>query len=498
MNDINSKIAHGAVWMVAFKLIDRSAGLVSTIILARLLSPADFGLVAMAMVLIAALQLMVSFSFDVLLIQNPQAARDEFDTAWTFNCLFACAAAMVLALLAHPASIFYSEPRLTPVIYWLALGFAVQGFSNIGPVIFRREMRFDREFKFLLAKRVATLAVTIPLAFLLRNYWTLVIGQLLGGCIMVALSYIVSDYRPRFSMKARRELFNSSKWLVINNILQFLNNRSAEFFIGRLTGAQSLGIYNIALEISILPTTELVAPINRAAFPGYSKVSSDPIQLRNSFLNVISMIALFACPAGIGIALVADLMVPVMLGWAWQNTVPVIQILAIFGVIQALQTNIGYVYLATGKLRLIAALGLFQFILLLSFLIPLLYYWGVVGAAWAFLVSATLMIPVNQIFIARYLELSSMEFFGHIARPLISAMVMGAFLFMLKSTILLPPQTAAYLIMLIVCILSGALVFSASLYMTWIISGKPEGPEKFVFKKIRSTASRFSIFNGQI
>jgi lipopolysaccharide exporter len=498
MNDINNKIAHGAIWMVAYKLIDRSAGLMSTVILARLLSPADFGLVAMATVLIAALQLLISFSFDVLLIQNPQAARDEFDTAWTFNCILACVAALALALLAHPASVFYAEPRLTSVIYWLALGFAIQGFSNIGPVIFRREMRFDREFKFLLGKRVATLVITIPMAFLLQNYWTLVIGQLLGGVFAVALSYIVSDYRPRFSIKVRRELFNSSKWLVINNILQFLNNRSAEFIIGKLVGAQSLGIYNIALEVSILPTTELVAPINRAAFPGYSHVSSDPVELRNSFLNVISMIALFACPAGLGIALVADLMVPAMLGWAWQSAVPIIQILAIFGVIQALQTNIGYVYLATGQLRLIALLGIFQFFVLLSMLIPFLYSFGLIGAAWAFLGSATIMIPVNQIFIARYLHLSAIEFLSRIARPLISALVMSGFLLLLKSVIPLPHQTAAHLIMLIICILSGSVIFIATLYATWILSGKQDGAEKFAFTKFFNMASRFSVTNRRI
>ena len=479
--------------MVAFKLIDRSLGLVSTVVLARLLVPADFGLVAMAMVLISALQLLVSFSFDVHLISNPNSGRPEFDTAWTFNVLFAAAAAVALAIFAYPASLFYSEPRLQLVVYLLALGYALQGFSNIGPVLFRREMRFDREFKFLLIKRLAMLAVTLPLAYILRNYWALVIGQLFGTAANVALSFMASDYRPRFTLKAKAELFHSSKWLVINNILYFLNGKSADFLIGHFGGAQSLGYYTIAAEVSTLPTTELVAPINRAAFPGYARAAADPVQLRNSFLNVISMIALFALPAGLGIVAVADLMVPAVLGWKWQPVVPLMQVLAVFGVIQALQTNIGYIYLATGKPRQIALVNVIQFAFLLTFLIPGLMYWGVLGAAWAFLLSTLLMIPVNQFLLARALQLGTLTFFRQMARPLFASLVMVAVVRLLRNCVTLSHETPAYLAMLLACAAVGALAYALTMYALWTWAGQPPGPEQFVVGKAQTLLARAGI-----
>lgn len=493
MNDIDSKIAKGAAWMVAFKLIDRSLGLVSTIVLARLLVPADFGLVAMAMVLIAALHLLIAFSFDVPLIQNKDAGREQFDTAFTINLLFALAAAAVLALLARPAAQFYQEPRLELVIYLLAGGFALQGLSNIGPVMFRKEMRFDREFKFLFGKRAANLLVTIPLAFVLQNYWALVIGQTCGTLVSVVLSYIVSDYRPRLSLKAKAELFHSSKWLMINNVLQFLNGRAADFLIGRFAGAQALGFYSIAFEVSTLPTTELVAPINRAAFPGYAQVAHVPEQLRSSFLNVIATIALFALPAGIGIVCVADLMVPAVLGWKWIDVVPVMQILAVFGVIQALQTNIGYIYLATGKPRMLALIGAIQFVLLLAFIIPGMHYYGVQGAAWAFLLTAVAMIPVNQLLLARYLALGYLEFGRKMVRPLAAALLMAAAVAGVRHPFTLEHSSGAYLAMLLLAIACGALVYATALFGLWAGAGRPPGAEQFVFGKIQAVLARAGI-----
>ena len=479
--------------MVVFKMLDRCIGLVSTVILARMLVPEDFGLVAMSMVIIAALQLLVSFSFDVALIQNPKAGRDEFDTAWTFNVLFAIACGAVLALTAPLAARFYSEPRLELIIYVLAFGFVAQGLSNIGPVTFRRDMQFDREFKFLISKRLSTVLVTIPLALYAQNYWALVIGQLAGTLLSVGLSYRVSSYRPRVSFKARQALFSTSKWLVVNNIVQFLNNSAAQFIIGRYAGAPTLGVYAIATEIATLPTTELVAPINRAAFPGYAKNAGDLAQLRISFLGVISSISLFALPAGLGIVSVADLLVPAVLGWKWMAAIPLIQILAVYGVIQALQTNIGYVYLALGNVRLNTMIGGVQSIILLSLLFPAIHYWGGIGAAWAFLVTIILMIPVNQIMIARCLHLSTIELAKHLLRPFVSALVMATAVFGLKSVLHLRPVTLDYLLALFACSALGALVYTVTMYGLWRLAGFPAGPENFIFQKIESILAKAGL-----
>ena len=235
--------------MVLFKLLDRGVGLISTIVLARLLLPVDFGVVAMASSVIAVVELLSSFGLDVALIQHPRAGREQFDTAWTLNPLFAVACAGVLAVAAYPAAAFYSEPRLQLVILVLAAGTLVQGFENIGIVAFRKELTFGKEFRFLLIRRLLGFSVTLAMALSLRSYWALVVGMVAGRVFGVAIRYMAHPYRPRLCLSARSDLLQFSKWLLLNNILFFFNHRISDFVIGRLSGAQARSIHSVLRDL---------------------------------------------------------------------------------------------------------------------------------------------------------------------------------------------------------------------------------------------------------
>jgi lipopolysaccharide exporter len=490
---VNRQIARGAAWMVAFKMVDNALGLVSTLVLARMLAPADFGLVSMCMVLMAAMTLLMSFSFDIQLIQNPNAGREHFDTAWTFNVLFATGCGILMALLAPATASFYREPRLELIVYVMAVNFVLQGFSNIGTVKFRREMRFDREFKFLLSKRMSSLLVTIPLAIYMRNYWALVIGQLAGTILSLVMSFVVSSYRPRFSLAAKGEMFHGSTWLMVNNFIQFLHNRAPTFVIARISGAQWVGVYSISAGISLLPSNELVAPINRAAFPGYAKAASDMDKLRDSFLKVISSIALIALPAGIGIVAVAELLVPAALGWKWMDAVPIIQILAIYGIIKALQTNISYIYLVLNMTKRITMITSIQVLIQTAALVPAVYMYGIKGAAWSYLGTSILLIPLNQYLVAECLQLSATRFCRELMRPLIASLAMLATVAAVRSQLVLRHETLDYVLALLLCAATGALVYVVVMYILWRMAGRPEGAEEFAFRRMQGVLGKVGI-----
>jgi lipopolysaccharide exporter len=479
--------------MVSLKFVERGIGLISTVALARLLAPSDFGLVAMALTIIALLELMGAFGFDTTLIQHPDAQRHHFDTAWTFNLAFGLAVAILLVALSHPAAQFYAEPRLVAVMYCMALGSVAGGLQNIGVVAFRRQLEFHREFGFQLGRRLASFFMTVALAFLLRSYWALVLGTLFAQVVNVLLSYYVHPYRPRLSLAGRHDLFHFSRWLLINNIIGFVNNKSADFIIGKLGGAVSLGLYSVACQISSLPTTELVAPINRAVFPGYSRLAGDLGELRSSFLNVISMIALFALPAGIGIALVADLLVPTILGSKWLAAIPLIQVLAIYGVIVALQTNIVYVYMAVGKPRLVTYIAGGQLVLLLVLLVPATSHYGALGAAWAFLGTVILMVPVNQMLIARRLNISLYEYAAKLWRPFVACVAMGLAIYVVKAMLSPEQQMAALVFALAACVAIGALVYTLALYGLWRMAARPDGAERFCLSRVEEALDRAGL-----
>ena len=485
MTDVNKKIAKGAAWMILFKVAGQLLGIVSTVILARLLAPTEFGIVAMAMSVIAVLELMRNFSFDAMLIQKRDAQPYHYDTAWTFNVLLGLLVAALLIALAGPTATFYDEPRLTDIMYVLAAGTALQGFENIGVVSFRKEMRFDREFRFLMLRRVAGFVVTIPAAFILKSYWALVLGMLAMRVTSVTASYVMSSYRPRFSMAGRRELFGFSIWLFVLNVLEFTWVRSADFIIGKIAGARMLGIFSISYQLSNLPTTELVAPVNRAVFPGYALVSGDRWQLRQGYLNVLSIISLLTVPVGTGIAVVAPLLVAVLLGPEWVEAGPVMAVLSFFGVTSALLANSGSIFKAIGKPKYLTIITGVRIV----FLIPALIYAtraaGVLGAAYAYLAVSLLFMPVYYALLCRVLDLSLADLAGAVGRPVLAATAMYFVVAGFLSASAGAFEALPAIVALLAAAAIGALVYPLVLLGLWSAFGRPPGAEQMLLDRIR-------------
>ena len=479
---LGRRMAKGAVWMVFVKLAERSIGLVSTMILARLLVPADFGIIAMAVSFAAILEVMGAFSFDIALIQRQDAERRHYDTAWTFNVLYGVASAIALVALARPAAVFYSEARLESVMYAFAAIALIQSLENIGIVAFAKDLELHREFAFRVGKKVVGFVVTLAFAWHFRTFWALVAGMLAMRVAGVALSYRMHDYRPRLSLAGRQDLFHFSKWVLLSNLLIFLNQRSVDFLIGRLAGANALGLYSVSYEVSNLPTTELAFPISRAVFPGYAKIADDRAALRKSFLGVIAIIAIFAVPIGAGISVLAEPFVLGLLGRKWVETIPLIQVLAVFGIVRACVNNTGSVYLALGRP---GAVGILTFISLVV-LVPCVAWgamrWGPVGAAWAMLATSLLVLPLNVAWLMRLLDAPISAFGSVLWRPAVGTMIMACALMVLRP--LWFGEGANAWLQLGALVPVGAGVYVSVVLLLWRSRGCPEGAEHLILQAI--------------
>jgi len=490
MTDVRRKLATGASWMVAVRIVDRTLGLVSTIILARLLVPKDFGLVAMATSVLALLELTSNFGFDIALIRQSGTDRTQYDTAWTFNALLGLGITIALIALAYPAARFYGEPRVVGVIFALAAAPLIQGFENIGVVMFRKELNFRAEFMWLTGKRLAGLAVVLPLAFVLRSYWALVIGIMAGRLAGVLLSYGAHPYRPRISIASRRDLLGFSKWILLLSMLQFLLQRCADLIVGRTLGAGPLGIYNVALEVASLPTTELVAPINRAVYPAFAKIAGDRAQLKHEYLAVIGIIALFALPAASGLAAVAAQVVPLLLGEKWVEAVPLIKVLAVLGAVQFAYTNAYSVFLAVGRPGFQVTLNAINVPLIVGLMIYLTAQQGIIGAAWAAAVAGTLMVPFSLAFIFRELDLSISEFARVVWRPGLSAGIMYICVVGLAARMHATLGFASELFHLLLLVCFGAAVYTLIVTLLWRTAGSPKSAERIVLTRVLNLFKR--------
>lgn len=479
-------MARGAVWMVLFKMLERGIGLFSMIFLARLLIPADFGVVAIATATIAVLEVFGSFSFDIALIQRPDADSSYYNTAWTFNVIVGLVTSLLVVALAEPAASFYHEPRLRDLLYLLALGPLAGALENIGIVIYRKEMQFQKEFAFLLTKKLLTVILTLILAITLRSYWALAIGILFGRTAGTTLSYLINTYRPWFTLQRRRELMHFSLWSFLNNILRFVSNRIGDFIIAKADNPAALGIYNISYEISTLPTTELVTPINRAVFSAYAQMNTE--ELKTGYLLVLDMVALLTIPAAFGIACTASTFVPLVLGNKWLDVIPVVETLGFFGMIQALQNNVSSVYYALGMPKTITQYALLYNALMVPSLIVGSIYWGPLGAAVALLGSLVIVTPLNLHNMFTKLGLGYRQFVLAIWRPICA----GAIMFFCVDGIegVLQPTSStgsskSLVSTLLILITSGIFIYLVTVILLWILSGRPDGSERTILEQIK-------------
>lgn len=481
---VDKEIAIASLWMLLLRLAVKGLGLVSTVILVRLLSPEDFGLVAIAMSFIALINIITSFGFDTVLIQKQKGTNLLYDTAWSLNISFGLLACLITTCMSGTISTFYGNTRLQPLLMTLSLLFLITGSQNIGVVDFRKNMTFDKEFKFQIFPKLVGFFATIGMAIWLRSYWALVFGTIIWKSSTTIMSYIMHAYRPTLSFASWRELSHFSKWLMVNNFIYFINSRSPELILGKFLLPQAVGLFTIAQEISTLPTTELTANISRAAFPGYSKVSSDLEQLKAIYLKVMGSISFFVLPAGVGLASIAGLLVPVFLGEKWLECVALIRYLSIGGLLLALNSNTGYVFLAIGQPKMSTIVGFCRIAIFIPLLIIMSMKYGLLGAAQSVLLTTIAMFVFSNLIVCFRLDVALKRIFQIHYRPFLSSIFMCACIYLSQPMFerLLNNFKAGVLAS---CILIGIITYSLAILLLWLIAGRPDGPENSIYRFIK-------------
>jgi O-antigen/teichoic acid export membrane protein len=479
MTQIGSKVARGAVWMIGLKFVERGIGFVSTLILARLLLPADFGLVAMAMAVFAFVEIAGSFGFDLALIRNQKADRAQYDSAWTLQVGYAILAGAALAALAVPTAAFFGDERLQGVMLVLAAVALAQGFENIGIVDFRKDFQYGRDFQLMLLKKLISFAVTMALAYQFRSYWALLGGIVASRVVGVVLSYTMHPYRPRFDVSQMRSLMSFSQWIVLTRVIAFFGNRGPDFVLGRLLDAGSLGLFRVAREVATLPTTELLFPIMRAVFPGYAAVAHDRKALARSFLQVQGAIVMLTLPAGAAILMLADPIVRLLLGPNWLAAIPLIQIFGLYGAVSVFQATNVSVFHVLGVPRHGALLKAAEVLLVLpSMMWALTQGYGLQGAAWCVFAAQGVVVPASMVLLARQLGIGWADRLRVIWRPLLgtAALVLSVYAVLRATGPARDAFDAAW--QLGQAIPLAALAFVACVWLLWRLAGKPAGAEQ--------------------
>ena len=471
------QIAAGAAWIAATRLGINLLGMVSTLVLARLLMPQDFGLVALATTVSAIVSSLTELSLATALVQHRDPQDHHYDTAWTLNALRGLLIGTVVALCAWPMTVIYGDQRLFSLVLALALVSMLNGQANPRLIKFTRELVFRQEFLLGVAPKLLGLIASAVVAVVWRSYWALIVGAAVSQLLSLALSYALVPYRPRPSLAAVRELMAFSGWLSLTGIVNTANYRMDTLFLGYFLNPTAVGHYNLGDNLAGLPTREATAPIAHTLFPAFARLAATPEQLPQAYQRAQTTLCAVAFPVGIGFAAVAKPVVLLALGAKWLPSVPVIQILSTVMGLQALGWSVYEIGLALGRSKALFQRDLAIFLVRLPLLLAGLWLWGLLGVLCARIVSGTLALCVNMTLVQRMIGVPPRRQVLANWRALVSVAAMVAVVLQVQA---LGAGTGGPLIAgagIALQIGLGAITYVGIHLALWQLAGRPAGVE---------------------
>lgn len=450
----------GGIWSSLLNVSSRVLQLLTFVILARFLSPAAFGILGVAMLVIVALRRMSKLGLNEALIYNTNENVDEYlNTAWMLNVGRGAVIAGLLFLGAPYIADFFSEPQAREILAVMAAGPLILGLKNPAVVYFRKDLDFHKEFTYRISGDFAYFVVAVVYSLIDPTVWALAAAYVTRTLVRTAASYTIHDYRPwpSFDTDRAREMIDYGKWITASNITNYIRNEGDDVFVGWLLSSASLGFYQMAYRLSNAPATEVSHVIARVSFPAYSSVQDDKAKLRTGFFKTIRVASFLVAPMAVGIAVVAPTFVRAILGEPWLPMVLPMQILAIYGMTRGFASSYGAVWRATGNQDYLVKVSIVSIVLMAIPIYPATVRFGLAGAAGVIAgVHVLLMFPLDTYLTARVVDASVPRVLSEFLYPLVPTAFMGALVLWTRQTVDFLPVTVELALLVAVGVVSYA------------------------------------------
>ena len=394
---LNKRMVNGVSWTATSQVVTQVVTFAATVVLARLLAPAQFGIVGMAALFTGLVTILGEIGLGAALIHRQDVSDAELNTVF-WSGLGVGTIAFGLSLLFAPvAGWFFRNDAVVAVIRVYAMVFVVDALGAVQRVLLTKEMRFDRLARIEIAAAVAYGVAAVALALAGAGVWAIVIGQIVRSGAESALLWFFESWRPRleFSREAFKRLFGFGASVWAFNFVNYGRENVDNLAVGRMLGAASLGLYAFAYNTSSLPRRQLMNVVGRVTFPAFASVKDDDALLRRTYIKVVRYTSLVAFPALVGLALVAPEFIPVVYGSKWNAAIVPLQLLCGAGMLYSIGSTVGSIYLAKGRPD-IQFWGGVAVLPILAIIVIVATRWGIVGVATGILVYAITTLLISQ------------------------------------------------------------------------------------------------------
>ncbi len=464
-DNLKSSTISGIKWSSVSQLSRQVLQYLSTIILVGLLLPSDFGLMAMALILINFLEIFKDLGTSAALIQLNNPSNTLKSSIFWLNLVLGIAITVLILITAPLFAFFFNSEELTAVLRTLSLTFLIAGMSIVQKTLLEKSLLFQPLAKVELLASIISFCVAVYMAYSGFGVWSLVVQVISNSVISTLLLWYYSEWKP--SLELNFIEVKSISYFSINligfNIINYFARNSDYFLIGKFLGEKSLGHYYLAYRIMLYPIQNITAVISRVIFPSFSKIQNDNEQLRDLYLKTTNAIALITFPMMVGLAVVSYDFTESFFGLNWDAGLValLIIILAPVGALQSVISSVGNIYQAKGKTDWMLRWSLFaSTITVTGFIIGM--KWGVTGVAVSYLITNLLLLyPVFAIPF-RLIEYNTLIFFKSFLRTIFSVLLM-MFVLMIVSEVI--AEHFDSLIRLFILILSGIIIYVAATFM---------------------------------
>ncbi len=393
---LTARVLKSIGWVFAGRAFGRVIQLVRVIVLARLLMPEDFGLFGIVMLAIATLETFSQIGFQTALIQRKENTDAYLDTAWTVQVIRGLVLAAILFAAAPAVAWFFEVPRAAVLLRVMCISVVLGGFVNIGIIYFQKDLEFHKQALFNVADAGVSLIVGIFLAYQLRSVWALVWAGIAGAVTRCVVSHLMVPYRPALHLRKDQfvELFRFGRWMLGSSVVVFLATRGDHAFLAKMLGAGALGLYQMAYSLSNMPATQITYLTSQVMMPAYAKVQDNRSKLGGAFLDVFEVVLSLAMPLAVFIALAGREIILGVLGPNWEAAVVPVQILAVAGLLRAVQGTAGPLFVGAGRPHMNFFMNVVRFGAIVCTIYPLTKLFGIAGTSLSVVFALTATLPL--------------------------------------------------------------------------------------------------------
>jgi PST family polysaccharide transporter len=471
------KAAFSGTLMVAARLISRVIDLFTMLILARLLSPVDFGLVAIAMTVVLILESALELPLSQALVRLPEIKESYYDTAFTLGLLRGALLCIAVCVIAVPFASFYHHPALVPLIQVLSIAPAARGLLNPKLARFAKELNFKYEFRFELIGKLAAFAVGVIAALITHSYWSIALGTVAAPVVIALQSYILFPFRPKLTLKDWRIFSDFLGWISLSQIVLAINWQSDQLLLGKIMRPAQLGLFSTANNVTNIPMAALFSPILRPLLSAFTVARESPERLRSSYQSAAAAVVTIGLPLLVGQSFVAGPTVRLLLGSKWLGAIPFVHWLALsllpmmFGI---LVTPLG---MALNETKQLAWRNIFQMCIKLPLVIAGALMFGFAGVIGARLIAEAVTAVYCMLVVRRIIGASLTSQIMYCHRGILSVLAMAAVLAAVTPWLDWGDSVWMQAAQLGVTATLGAASYAGCLLALWSFEGRPHGIE---------------------